>query len=222
MILKSDWNSGGGAIPPRGAERPSIRDILNALCGLTLAEAKALPPEERFDGMITMIDGHQFVFVADSEVAADDFLVVAPTLGDGRFVAKVGETFDIALPIGFGTLDAAVLWSVPGTTEGAVLVQRGYWEVTTGFTGGSSSAIGASSDEAGLTTKGDLHGGAAGNVAATLVEGALIPGTPGTDLAAGPVFLRVGADVRFDRITSVFDAGAGFLHLIVTVAQQPA
>jgi hypothetical protein len=91
--------------------------------------------------------------------------------------------------------------------------EHGYWEVTTGFTGGSSSAIGiSSSNSTGHTTKGDLLGGSGGDVAATLVAG-YPSGTIGADIAAG--LMMVAADtVRFDRITSAFTAGAGAAHLV--------
>ena len=52
-------------------------------------------------------------------------------------------------------------------------------------------------------------------MAATLVTGVKI-GTIGAKTAAG-VILIAGDTVRFDRITSVFTAGAGNAHLVCDV-----
>lgn len=125
---------------------------------------------------------------------------------------SLGERVALKLAIAFGTADAAVLYTVPAGQR--LLVERCFWEVVTGFTGGASSAIGLSSSQTGNTTKGDIHGGAAGDVAATLTAGAK-PGTVGVDLASsGVVILEAGATIRFDRITSAFTAGAGFVHVL--------
>lgn len=123
-----------------------------------------------------------------------------------------GTTVDLPFAIGFGTADAAVLGTMP--TGSALLVIRGYWEISADWTGGSSSAIGLSSSQTGLTTKGDLLGGASGDVAAALTAAlSKTPGTIGADVAAG-IILKAGSTVRFDRITSAFTAGAGYAHLV--------
>lgn len=219
MSLPRDWNAAGGAIPPRGAERPSIRDILNGLTGMTIAEAKAVPVDERFAGAtLVLADGRRFLWAPASVAAADgDHLVIVPTSGAGRWVAAPGFA-DLEFDFTFATLNAAVLWTVP--VGAAMLVQRGYWEVVTPFTGGASSAIGLSSDQAPHTTPGDLLGGAGGDVAATLVAADYIPGTIGADIAAG-VILRGGQTLRFDRIVSAFTAGAGKAHLVGQVLSSP-
>lgn len=112
--------------------------------------------------------------------------------------------------VSFATLDAAALWTVPAGQR--ILIEDIWWEVTTSFTGGSSSAIGASSDQTGLTTKGSLIGAASGDVAAALTAGNR-RGTEGSAMGS-PVILEGGKKVLFDRITSVFTAGAGKLHII--------
>lgn len=134
-------------------------------------------------------------------------------LADGTWQrGSNGDRVALKLPIAFGTPDAAVLYTVPAGQR--LLIERCFWEVITGFTGGSSSAIGLSSSQSGNTTKGDIHGGATGDVAATLTPGAK-PGTVGADLASsGVVILEAGATIRFDRITSAFTAGAGFVHVL--------
>ncbi|NUP08447.1 MAG: hypothetical protein HOW73_20550 [Polyangiaceae bacterium] len=124
-----------------------------------------------------------------------------------------GSVVDLAFPIAFGTADGAVLGTVP--TGCALLVLRGFWEVTTAFSGGSSSAIGLASSQAPHTTAGDLLGGASGNVEADLTAG-IKEGTVGADQAAG-ILLVAGATITFERITSAFTAGAGYAHLVCVV-----
>jgi hypothetical protein len=124
----------------------------------------------------------------------------------------------LKLPVGFGLADAAVLFTVPTLTNGAAALELGslWWEITTSFTGGASSAIGVSSSNASYNTKGDLLGGSAGDVAAGLLSTGLTykGGTLGTKFGSnGKVILVAGDTVRFDRITSVFTAGAGFVHI---------
>jgi hypothetical protein len=106
-----------------------------------------------------------------------------------------------------------VLYTVPANIK--VRVVSVFWEITTSWTGGTSSAIGISSSATGYTTKGMVHGGSAGDVAAALLSTAPYNvGTQGTGITAAPkvIILPAAATLRFDRITSVFTAGAGFVH----------
>ena len=223
-MLGQNWNDGGGAMPARGGERPSFRDILNPLTGLTAAQAKALPPDERFAGMRAVtVDGKRWTYNLTSALVADgDRLVMVPDVAGagGRFLADPGQIVDLSLPIGFATADAAVLYTMP--VGSALLVRRGYWGVTADFTGGASSAIGLSSGQSPHNVKGDLHGGAGGDLAATLVAagGLFIEGIVGTDVAAG-ILLKGGATILFDRIVSVFAAGAGFGHVVGELIANP-
>lgn len=225
MSLSTDWNAAGGAIP-RGAESPSVRDLLNPLTGLTVAEVKAIPPNERVAlvaGGIRLItsDGRRWRFHPTSALASDgDQLLIVPTVGSGRWLLEVGSNVDLALAIAFGTADAAVLYTMP---TGAILkVDQLHWEVTADFTGGTASAIGVSTTKTTPTnwsTKGDLLGGAGGDVLATLVaSGGIIAGTNGADmdtLAKTRGAIWKAADIfRFDRITDAFTAGAGFVHVL--------
>jgi hypothetical protein len=122
-----------------------------------------------------------------------------------------GETFALKIPIDYTLADAAVLYTVPANLK--IRIVSVFWEVTNGFTGGSSSAIGLSSSATNYTTKGMVHGGSGGDVAATLVAGYHV-GTLGTGITADPkvVVLPGASTIRFDRITSVFTAGAGYVH----------
>jgi hypothetical protein len=92
------------------------------------------------------------------------------------------------------------------------MIEQIMWEVTTGFTGGSSSAIGISSDATGWSTKGDLLGGAGGDVTATLgTAKKAIAGTAGA--MGGALLIPSTKIIRFDRITSAYTAGAGFVRI---------
>jgi len=128
-------------------------------------------------------------------------------------VRSGGEPFYLKLAISYATTDGEVLYTVPtGLTIG--MFMAGAWEVTTAFTGGSTPAIGISSSATGYTTKGDVHGGATGDLTATLVAG-FKRGTGGAKITAAPsmVVLPGGSTIKFDRIASAFTAGAGFIHL---------
>jgi len=126
-------------------------------------------------------------------------------------MASQGDAI-LTIPVDFNKADAAVLYTVP--TGLRLQVTRCFWEVTTPWTGGTSSAIGLSSSNANYNTKGDLLGGASGDVAAGLTAG--FKGTNGAKTASqGIVVLVAGDTIRFDRITSAFTAGAGNVHICV-------
>jgi hypothetical protein len=187
---------------------------------LTLAQLKKSKPTSDEDGAVLQTtDGRHWVYRKASALTADDIFVVKPAVGAGRFVLAPGFTSRIPLACSFETADAAILATAPTDFRGRVL--RGDWGTpTTSFTGGSSSAIGLSSSRTGHTTKGDLHGAAGGNVAAALTTGGFRQGTLGATIAAG-TFLEGGETVRFDRITSVFTAGATEAGLILEVHANP-
>lgn len=182
---------------------------------------KTLPPRARCDGMtaICMDDLSLWKFDAASALAdTTESLVLTPGTGSGRWI-RADKVFDVKLAIDFNKADAAVLFTVP--TGMKLKLGRIYWEVTTSWTGGASSAIGLSSSNAAFNTKGDLLGGASGDVLATLVStgSPYKGGTLGTKLGSNGLIVLVGADtIRFDRITSVFTAGAGFAHVDVLQA----
>lgn len=187
----------------------------------TRTAIKALPPKFRADGMVVIsVDDLSFwKFDANSALAdTTENLALTPATGNGRWI-RADKVFDVKLAIDFNKTDAAVLFTVP--TGFKLKLGRIYWEVTTSWSGGSSSAIGLSSSNAAFSTKGDLLGGASGDVAATLVStgSPYKGGTLGTKLGSNGVIVLVGADtIRFDRITSAFTAGAGFVHVDVVLA----
>jgi hypothetical protein len=192
---------------------------LGRAVGITLAQLKTITPDGNVQQgeLVQLNDGRIFAYHPTSVLTADDIFVVAPNEGAGRFLLAPGFPFDLALACTFATADAAVLATVP--TGGSIRVYGGYWEVTADWTGGSSSAIGLSSDNALYNTQGDLHGGAGGDVAATLVAGDNIPGTIGAKCATG-IQLVASDDIRFDRIVSAFTAGSGFAHVLGLVVQN--
>lgn len=186
------------------------------------AALAAVGADSRITGQVVFVleDRSTWVFDGASSVTEDASkqLVVQPSAGSGRWLRANGGAI-LKFAIGFGTLDAAALLTVPA---GFVLRPTGlpFWDITTSFTGGASSAIGVSTTKTGYNTKGDLLGGAAGDVAAALTAGNR-PGTVGPKLdsfAELQAFLLEPADVlRFDRITSAFTAGAGFVCLPVAI-----
>jgi hypothetical protein len=183
----------------------------------TKAMLKAvLPVNQSYDGLrVGLDDGSQWRYVAASTATdATENLVLTPAPAAPAVAPATGRwcrydrEFDLELAIGFATADAAVLFTVPVGFQ-VRLNPGGYFAVTTSFTGGTSSAIGLSSSNAANNTKGDLLGGATGNVAADLTAGSN-KATAGADYAAGGQILLVAGDtIRFDRITSAFTAGAG-------------
>lgn len=127
-------------------------------------------------------------------------------------VANGGEKFYLRLPISYATADAEVLYTVPANRS--IRIVDALWEVTTAWTGGTSAAIGLSSSLAPHDTAGDVHGGASGDVLATLVVG-FKRGTVGVSISAAPncIVLTAASTIKFNRITSAFTAGAGYVHL---------
>lgn len=187
----------------------------------TLTELKGIPADRRVHGMqvLVLADGVRWRFHSTSVLTGDDLLVVAPTAGSGVWLRLPGGC-DLAIPITFATADTTAL--LTGQAGMRLAVERLAWEVTADFTGGSSSAIGVSSNVnrgTDFTTKGDLLGGVGGDVAAALTAAlGFTAGTIGADmdtltktrrLILGPTDV-----VRFDRITSAFTAGTGFVHVI--------
>lgn len=180
------------------------------------SDIKAIGPSDRADGMLCLclVDASLWQFDAESSAAdAAEQLVLTPDSGTGRWL-RAERFVDLKLAVAFGSADAAVLFTVP--TGFVLRPTRPLWEVTTPFTGGSSSAIGLSSSNALYNTKGDLLGGASGDVLAGLTAG--YKGTVGAKVASlASVVLIAGDTIRFDRITSAFTAGAGYAHVPVEV-----
>jgi hypothetical protein len=183
----------------------------------------AIVAASRFTGMQVMVqaDRSLWMFDATSSATEDEGkeLVIAPAAGTGRWLAA--DKFKVLkLPIASTMSDGDAILTVP-TGFVLRLAAMPYWEVTTGFTGGTSSAIGVSTSVTGYTTGGDILGGASGDVAATLVAG-IAAGTAGGELDDNVglhALAMVAADeFQFDAITSAFTAGAGYACIPVAIA----
>jgi hypothetical protein len=188
----------------------------------TRAALAAVAAASRYEGQVMTVqtDYSMWVFDADGTATEDTAqeLLVEPDAGTGQW-RRADKSFIMKVPIGFANTDGEAIETIPA---GFTLRLTGmpYWEVTTGFTGGSSSAIGISTNLTGYTTAGDILGGATGDVAATLVAGDVV-GTIGDEMVDTQAFhdllLIAASEIQFDRITSVFTAGAGFVCLPVAV-----
>lgn len=189
----------------------------------TRAALTAVDAASRYDGVVVQVrsDGSLWRFIAASAQTVDGAgeLVLAPDAGTGRWV-RADKAFNLKLPIGFGLADAAVLLTCPEQMA-LRLIGMPFWEITTGFTGGTSSAIGVSASAI-ATTKGDLLGGAAGELTAAIGTAGVKPGTIGpkidTPAEVQAFYLKAADALRFDRIASVYTAGAGFVHIPVSVS----
>jgi len=190
------------------------------------AALKALSAELRNGLMaIVMDDRSLWVYDTSVDVSADEAeeLQIEPTAGSGTWL-RVDKSFVAKIPISYANTDGEAVWTIPESWA-LRLTGMPYWEVTTGFTGGSSSAIGISTNITGYTTGGDILGGASGDVAATLVAG-IATGTIGGELddTAGlhDLLLEEDSELQYDRITSAFTAGADYVCVPVAVAKAPA
>lgn len=188
------------------------------------AALKAIAAANRFEGqeVVVQSDYSRWVFDADGTQAEDtaDELVQQPSAGSGRWLRN-DKAFIMKVPLSFANSDGDALETIPA---GFCLRLTGqpYWEVTTAFTGGTSSAIGISTNITGYEAGGDILGGASGDVEATLTAGDK-PGTIGDELGDQVGFhallLEENSEIQFDAITSAFTAGAGFVCLPVVQCQ---
>jgi len=207
-----------------GAQAGTIHAPVADLTALAAIAAAA-----RADGMLCMVlsdiaGEHSLWRFSAASAAADasSNLVKAPAAGTGRWL-RADRLVNLFLPVDKTTADAAVIFTVPA---GARLHPReAYHDVTTSWTGGASSAIGASSSVAGWSTKGDILGGATGDLAATLVStNTRMVGTIGAQMAtrtAGRLIMIAADTFRFDRITSVYTAGASNIRVLVDLLANP-
>ena len=184
---------------------------------------KAIPAASRYTGKIVLVrsDGSSWVFAAASTATdATENLVCTPAAGTGRWL-RMDKSFALDIPITFATADAAAIFTVPAGFVMKIAAHP-YWDVTTGFTGGTNSSIGLSSSKTGYTTKGDLI---AATLAAALTAG-VRKGTIGdkmdtvTEMQA--LHLEAADTLRHDRIVDAFTAGAGSVRVPVIVCTSPA
>lgn len=187
----------------------------------TLTALKGIPAANRVDGMLALVaaDGSMWRFLLAGALTGDDLLVATPSAGTGTWLRMPGAV-DLRIPITFATADTTAILTMQAGQR--LAVERLCWEVTADFTGGTASAIGCSSSVnrgTDFTAKGDLLGGATGDVLAGLTAAlGFTAGTIGTDmdtLTKTRRLMLVAADtVKFDRITSAFTAGTGYVHVI--------
>ena len=209
------------------SERPVYQDV--QVADITSVKPKSAPSRaaiklikpndaRRAHGNeIACDDGSRWKYNKDCAITVtatmSEFIMQPDDLpGTGRWLRREGFA-DLKFAIGFATADATVLATLP--TGCTLRSLGGYWEPTTSFSGGASSAIGLSGPSP-HNSKGDLLGGSGGDVAAALTAGAMRRATVGTDQAAG-IMLTAGDTIKFDQVVSAFTAGAGYVHLQVQI-----
>jgi hypothetical protein len=129
--------------------------------------------------------------------------------------AKLGNAIGVGVltlrfPVDYTTPDGTILKTIePGHR---VRIARSYWKVLVPFTGGTNSAIGASSStNAAYSTKGDIQGGASGDLAAALTPAGFRGGTAGAKMSGNQaVVLGPGDTIRYDIIAGGFTDGKGY------------
>jgi len=184
----------------------------------TLTALKAVPaadPARTHGNEVTVdADGSRWYFHSTSVLTGDDILVATPADAPsaGRWLRAPGRV-NLELPIAYTMADHTALLTLP---TGAVFrLEYAHWRITTGFTGGSSSAIGIQSTT--LSTAGDVLGGASGDVTATLGTAGIKAGTIGAKMDTDAEIhdnLFVAAEVfYYEKVTSTYTAGAGFACL---------
>jgi hypothetical protein len=178
---------------------------------------KAVAAADRADGDLRIIDADRSLWYFDAGSSASDStenFVLTPAAGSGRWL-RMDKRVIAKIAIDYSIADATVLFTVPAGLR--LLLREAFWEITADFGGGSSSAIGLSSSAAPHTTKGDILGGGSGDVAATLAAAnGVTQGTIGVSYSAAPkkVMLTAADTIKFDRITSAFTSGTGYVHLV--------
>jgi hypothetical protein len=205
---------------PAGAASGSVQSTATRSSLADIAAAN------RVNGGLVMVrtDGSLWRFISAATVDGDEAgeLVIEPAAGTGRWV-RADKACVLKIPVAAAMDDNETIFTVPAGFA-LRLAALPYWEVTTGFTGGTGSALGVNSTKTGYTADGALLGGTGGDVAATLVAG-VVPGTIGgglDSLAELQAALFVEDDeFRVNEITDAFTAGAGFVCVPVVIAAAP-
>lgn len=192
-----------------------------------LPALKAVTLGQRTDGLICTVFSDTAGEVSrwrysSASTAADtsENLVVTPTDTVGRWL-RADRLVSLSLAVTKDTADNAVIFTVPvGAKLRAITA---WWDVDTSWSGGAASAIGVHASATGFTTPGDILGGAAGDVAATLVStNTRMVGTVGTKLTPTDRLILIAADtLRFDRIVDAFTAGVGKVRVTCEVLKNP-
>lgn len=148
-----------------------------------------------------------------------------PTYTSDNFSSNIPQVAEVLMDYGiiavhlklgvtFATTDSFALYTVPAGKQLRIL--QPYYKITTSFTGGTASAIGLSSDDTDYNTPGDILGGAAGDLAATLVSTGrgYKSATQGTKFGSNAtVVIGPGKSLIFNRIASIFTAGVAAIHV---------
>ena len=208
---------------PFGAPKYSSGSAVPASVATMTALKAVTELGDLIHGNEVLVDADQsrWYWHSTSALTGDDILVATPAAAPsaGRWLRCPGAV-DLALPIAFGTADGAVLLTIP--TGARFKLESAHWEVTTGFTGGSSSAIGVASSL--NATAGDILGGAGGDVTATLGTAGIKTGTIGaimdTDAELHAQMYVAASNFTFERIASAYTAGAGYVHLVGTLLRN--
>lgn len=224
--IPDNLGAAGAHLSPDGANgEPFLRDLLRGIAGrvapvqATRTTLKALDADNRVANQVAFVaDGSAWMWNATSTAAdATENLVLVPTDNPsaGRWLRMPGLV-DLSLPFTHATANNATLFTVP---VGARLwVSGGYWEVTTGFSGGTSPTIGLASNV--YSTAGDLLGGASGDGAAIVGTTGIKRATIGAAIASG-VMLNSGDTVLFNRISSAFTAGVANARIVAHLLTNP-
>ena len=188
------------------------------------AALKAIPAGARYDGQHVVVQSDYSTWVLDSANTGTtdtaEELLIEPTAGAGAWL-RADKTFILRVPISYANTDGEAVETIPA---GFALRLTGmpFWDVDTAWEGGSSSAIGISTNISGYETAGDILGGASGDVEGTLTAG-IKAGTAGAELddnvGLHALMFVAASQLQFDRITSAFTAGAGYVCIPVAQCQ---
>ncbi len=202
----------------------TFQDGIQAYEVANRAELKAVLPAARtIDTLIVdRSDGSQWRF-HDTSTASDSTnnLVVTPDSGSGRWL-RMDPSVTLKIPFSYTTADMATIFTTP--TGSRIHPYDAWWEILADMTGGASSSIGVNTSVAGWNVAGDVLGGVAGDVEATLVaSNARMVGTTGTKMGTrvdGRLVMIAGDTFAFNRITSAFTAGDGNVRILCAVLQN--
>ncbi len=193
-----------------------------------LTALKAIAAADRAAGMLCLVladvasEVSLWRFHATSTAAdTSENLVAAPVAGAGRWL-RADKIVNLCLAVDYTKADNATIFTVP---VGARLRPiTSYWDITTTFAGGTNSAIGVHASPTGFTTKGDILGGATGDLTATLVStNTRKVGTAGAKQGSADfgLILLAADTVKFDRIASVYTSGAGNVRVPCELIANP-
>lgn len=193
----------------------------------SIAALKAVVVTSLTTGTLCLVEsdnaGMASLWMYSSTSAATDasnLLVTPPTAGSGAWL-YAGSKVVLSLAVDHSTADNATIFTVP--TGARLRPHAAWWDVTTSWTGGTTPAIGVHASPTGWTTKGDILGGASGDLTATLVSTATrMTGTVGAKLdgtaSGNNRLIMVAADTfKFDRIADNFAAGAANVRILCDV-----